>query len=138
MRRVRQTPPLPLRLNPVLGPHGSTPEALTHRRPLCSPESWRSLGPASSAEPHPSKGIPLASRIAVAGLSLVSVRPETESVSMGTPDPLPIRAPAEQSDEPVEAQALKMSYHDLGVINVRFAGYRSCSADPSGATSEPA
>jgi hypothetical protein len=45
------------------------------------------------------------------------------------PYPLPLRAAAEQSDEPVEALRLKMSYDALGVINVRFAGYRSCSAD---------
>jgi hypothetical protein len=47
------------------------------------------------------------------------------------PYPLPLRAAAEQSDEPVEALRLKMSYDALGVINVRFAGYRSCYADSS-------
>jgi hypothetical protein len=38
-------------------------------------------------------------------------------------------AAAQQGDEPVEALELKISYHDLGVVNVRFAGYRSCCAD---------
>jgi predicted transcriptional regulator len=36
---------------------------------------------------------------------------------------------AEQSDEPVEALELKMVYDGPGFINVRFAGYRWCSAD---------
>jgi hypothetical protein len=39
------------------------------------------------------------------------------------------REAVQQSDEPDEALKLKMVYDGRGVINVRFAGYRSCSAD---------
>jgi hypothetical protein len=35
----------------------------------------------------------------------------------------------QQDDEPVEALELKMLHDVLGFINVRFAGYRCCSAD---------
>jgi hypothetical protein len=72
MPSVRQTPPLPLRLNPVLGPHGSRPEALTHCRPLGRSQLLPLSHPGRSAEPHPTKGIPQASRIAVTGPSLVT------------------------------------------------------------------
>jgi hypothetical protein len=39
------------------------------------------------------------------------------------------RGAAQQGDEPVEALELKIPLDGTCVIDVRFAGYRQCSAD---------
>jgi hypothetical protein len=40
-----------------------------------------------------------------------------------------MRRAIEQRDAPDEALGLKMAQNGLGVVNVRFAGDRDCSAD---------
>jgi hypothetical protein len=110
--------------------HGSKSDDLTHWRLLSCSRQLQLTQPVRSADPHPMKSWPLACRIAGTDPSLVSLQPDTEPGSRKRPYPQHTRAAAEQSDEPVEALRLKMPYHDPGVINVRFAGYRSCWADP--------